>query len=198
MQALPCALQIFRAWTQDTAELIQERPQKLMRLVLATHYPGHRPTPRVTGVDMLSAAPLSAGFGQGGRWGVELEDIFASCMRPAGPGASPHTLTSCASTSRATNDRPWDAKKRLYSSLLWGFPPQPFVDTSMPFACSVTSLRMDVAFPMQPMDRKPLQTAHMMAPLQRHSSTPTHNALSQSFDAIMCLLQAEIMAVQLM
>ncbi len=77
-----CALQVFRAWTQDTEELIQERPQKLMRLVVATHYPGCRPVPPATGADMLSAAPLSAGFGQGGKWGAELEEVFANCMLP--------------------------------------------------------------------------------------------------------------------
>ena len=79
---MSCALQVFRAWTQDTEELIQERPQKLMRLVVATHYPGCRPVPRATGPDMLSAAPLSAGFGQGGKWGAELEEVFANCMLP--------------------------------------------------------------------------------------------------------------------
>ena len=118
MQVPPCALQVFRAWTQDTAELIQERPQKLMRLVLATHYPGCRPTPQVTGADMLSAAPLSAGFCQGGRWGAELEDLFASCMRPAGPGVCHQPLTMCDSTGCAIGDRVWVAKQKLWSSLL--------------------------------------------------------------------------------
>ena len=78
-----CALQVFRAWTQDTEELIQERPQKLMRLVVATQYPGCRPVPPATGADMLSAAPLSAGFGQGGKWGAELEEMIANSMLPA-------------------------------------------------------------------------------------------------------------------
>lgn len=199
MQALPCALQIFRAWTQDTAELIQERPQKLMRLVLATHYPGCRPTPRVTGVDMLSAGPLSAGFGQGGRWGAELEDMFASCMRPAGPGVSPHTLPGCATTSSATNDRPWDAKKRLFSSLLWVCPPQPFDYTSMPFACSVTSLRMHIAFTNAANGQKACADSTYDSTLAAASLNSTHNALSLSFEATVCMLQAEIiMAGQLM
>ncbi len=85
-----CTLQVFRAWTQDTAELIQERPQKLMRLVVATHYPGCRPLPPATGADMLSAAPLSAGFGQGGKWGAELQEMFANSMLPADPAGLCH------------------------------------------------------------------------------------------------------------
>ncbi|DBB04595.1 TPA: hypothetical protein ACH3X1_012671 [Trebouxia sp. C0004] len=80
---------VFRAWTQDTQELIQERPQKLMRLVVATHYPGCRPVPQATGADMLSAAPLSAGFSQGGKWGAELEEMFVNSMLPA--DAAGHT-----------------------------------------------------------------------------------------------------------
>ena len=87
-----CALQVFRAWTQDTQELIQERPQKLTRLVVATHYPGCRPVPPATGADMLSAVPLSAGFGQGGKWGAELEEIFANSMLPVDAAGSCHQI----------------------------------------------------------------------------------------------------------
>ncbi|DBB13785.1 TPA: hypothetical protein ACH3X3_000786 [Trebouxia sp. C0006] len=60
-----------------------------MRLVVATYYPGCRPVPPATGADMLSAAPLSAGFGQGGKWGAELEEVFANCMLPV--DAAGHT-----------------------------------------------------------------------------------------------------------
>lgn len=90
-----CALQVFRAWTQDTEELIQERPQKLMRLVVATHHPGCRPVPQATGADMLSAAPLSAGFSQGGKWGAELEEMFVNSMLPADAAGLCHQI-SCS------------------------------------------------------------------------------------------------------
>lgn len=53
-----------------------------MRLALATHYPGCRPVPQVTGADMLSAAPLSACFSQGGKWGAELEEMFVNSVLP--------------------------------------------------------------------------------------------------------------------
>ena len=90
MSLMYCALQVFRAWTQDTEELIQERPQKLMRLVVATHYPGCRPVPQATGAHMLSAAPLSAGFGWGGQWGVELQKMFVDSMLPTGAAGLCH------------------------------------------------------------------------------------------------------------
>ena len=75
-------LQVFRAWTQNTDELIQERPQKLLRLLLTQHFPGCRPQHVFNGSDLHSAAPLSAGFAQGGKWGSELEDLFANSIMP--------------------------------------------------------------------------------------------------------------------
>ena len=69
-------MQVFRAWTQDTDELIAERPQNLQRLLLTKHFPGCRASPVTAATGMLSAAPVSATCIQGGKWGPELEELF--------------------------------------------------------------------------------------------------------------------------
>ena len=77
------AMQVFRAWTQNTDELVQERPHKLQRPMLMSQYPGCRPSAVPSGAELLlSATPLSAMFGQGGKWSEELQSLFVSSMTP--------------------------------------------------------------------------------------------------------------------
>lgn len=77
------AMQVFRAWTQNTDELVQERPHKLLRPMLMSQYPGCRPSAVPSGAELLlSASPLSAMFGQGGKWSEELQSLFLSSMTP--------------------------------------------------------------------------------------------------------------------
>lgn len=75
-------LQVFRAWTQNTDELVLERPHKLLRPLLVSQYPGCRPSALPSGADLLCGAPLSAMCGQGGKWGEELQPLFVSRVTP--------------------------------------------------------------------------------------------------------------------
>ncbi|KAL3148282.1 hypothetical protein ABBQ38_013748 [Trebouxia sp. C0009 RCD-2024] len=73
---------VFRAWTQNTDELVLERPHKLLRPLLVSQYPGCRPSALPSGADLLCGAPLSAMCGQGGKWGEELQPLFVSRVTP--------------------------------------------------------------------------------------------------------------------
>ena len=75
-------MQVFRAWTQNTDELVQERPHKLLRPILMSQYPGCRQSAAPSGAELLSGAPLSAMFGQGGKWSEDLQSLFVSSMTP--------------------------------------------------------------------------------------------------------------------
>ena len=83
-------MQVFRTWTQNTDELVHERPHKLLRPMLVSQYPGCRPSALPTGPDLLSGAPLSAMFGQGGEWSKELQSLFVSSMIPGNTGQGRH------------------------------------------------------------------------------------------------------------
>ena len=76
-------MQVFRAWTQNTDELVQERPHKLLRPMLVSQYPGCRPNAVPFGAELLSGASLSAMYGQGGKWSEELQSLFVSSTTPS-------------------------------------------------------------------------------------------------------------------
>lgn len=76
-------MQVFRAWTQNTDELVLHRPHKLLRPLLVSQYPGCRPCALPSGADLLVGPPLSAMCGQGGKWGEELQPLFVSRVTPS-------------------------------------------------------------------------------------------------------------------
>ena len=88
-------MQVYRAWTQNTDELVQERPHKLLRPMLVSQYPGCRPRAVPSGAELLSGAPLSAMFGQGGKWSEGLRSLFVSSMTPSTAQGRCICMTAC-------------------------------------------------------------------------------------------------------
>ena len=88
-------MQVFRAWTQNTDELVHERPHKLLRPMLVSQYPGCRPSAVPFGAELLSGAPLSAMFSQGGKWSQELQSLFDRSMASSTAQGRCTTITAC-------------------------------------------------------------------------------------------------------
>ena len=75
--ALP---QVFRKWTQNTSELIETRPHKLMCVAAADYAPGSRilAGPNTQHAQLAEGSLLSIAGGHAGLLSAELQDMFAA------------------------------------------------------------------------------------------------------------------------